>query len=178
MRDSELCSAHARLAGRKTVIDAALRESFLSALGTGVGIAVAASFAGIARSTAYNWLEQGEEELNAGVAVADSEFVAFLDGVTRTRATVQVRLAGYALTAASSTESKKDGRIALQMLEALAPNEWGRNRIVHHEHSGQIDLLDGAQPVDVPRADRMRILEILRASQQPVIEGTVVGEDG
>jgi len=175
MRDSTLCSAHARLAGRKSVIDSKLRESFMSALGTGVGIQVAAAFAGIAYRTAYNWLERGEQELAGGVSEEDSEYVAFLQGVTRTRAEVQVRLAGYALSAAAKTDSGRDGRIALQMLEALAPAEWGRNRIVHHEHSGQIDLLDGAQPIDLPRTDRLRIVEIVRASQeQPAIETTGV----
>ena len=173
MRDRDVCSAHAGKVGRPTVIDAELRERFMNGLQTGVGIATAAAYAGISRSTAHAWLTRGEQEQAAGTTPETSEFVAFLDGVTRTRASVQVRLAGRVMLAATS-DVPGDGHLALKMLERLAPTDFGAHRVVQHEHThgGHIstELLGGRQPVEIPRVTREKIVALLEA--EAPVEGT------
>lgn len=167
-----MCSAHAGKAGRPTVIDAALREQFMAALATGVGVGVAAAFAGIGRSTAHGWLARGEKEAAAGVTAETSEFVAFLDGVTRTRASVHVRLAAAITSAASG-----DWRAAAWMLERLAPEEFGKHRITQPEQhtyaGGSVvdELLGGRQPVDIPLKTRKAIVALLRESEAEATAG-------
>jgi hypothetical protein len=146
------------------MIDAALREQFLSALATGVGVGVAASFAGIGRSTAHGWLARGEKEAAARVTAETSEFVAFLDGVTRTRAGVQVNLAARMMNAVNT--GKGDGKLALAMLERLAPSDWCVHKTTvqnEHQQDGSIamELLGGRQPVDIPLEKRERIIALL-----------------
>lgn len=173
MRGRDVCSVHARKAHRPTVIDADLRERFMQGLATGVGIQTAAAYAGIGRSTAHGWLDRGEQEQAAGATAETSEFVAFLDGVTRTRAQVQVRLAGRVLLAAT-TDADGDGHLALKMLERLAPADFGAHQVVQHEHGGSIavDLLGGKQPVDTPLALREEIAAVIEKHAASTIDGT------
>ncbi len=140
----------------------------MQGLASGVGIAQAAAYAGIGRSTAHAWLDRAEKEQAAGITAETSEHVAFLDRVTRTRATVQVRLAAE-IQLAGREGSKGDWRAAAWILERLAPAEFGRHQTPQpeHHHTGRVSeqLLGGRQPVDVPLATRERIITLLEESE-------------
>lgn len=167
-------SSHAGKAGRKSVLNPELQDRFLRGLASGVGIAEAAAYAGIGRSTAHAWLDRGEKEQAAGITAETSEFVAFLDGVTRTRATVRVQLAAE-IQRADREGSKGDWCAAAWMLERLAPAEFGRNATVQNEHSqtGGVseELLGGRQPVDISLKTRDAILALIDEAEAEATAG-------
>jgi hypothetical protein len=164
MRGRDVCSSHAGKAGRKSILKPELQDRFLRGLASGVGVAQAAAYAGIGRSTAHAWLDRGEKEQAAGITAETSEFVVFLDRITRTRATVRVQLAAE-IQRAGCEGSKGDWRAAAWMLERLAPAEFGGHATVQHEHSqtGHVsdELLGGRQPVDIPMKTREAIIALI-----------------
>lgn len=168
-----MCSAHGGRNGRKSRLDSELEARFLRGLTAGVGIAAAAAYAGIGRSTVHVWLERGEKEDAAGITAETSEYVAFLNRVTRTRATVHVQLAAQVIAAASS-DTAGDWRAGAWMLERLAPAEFGRHQVTQHEHSPtehiSDELLGGRQPVNVPLETREKIIALLEEAEAGVVE--------
>jgi hypothetical protein len=177
MRDRDVCSSHAGKTGRKSILNSDLQDRFMRGLAFGVGIAQAAAYAGIGRSTAHAWLDRAEKEQAAGITAEASEFVAFLDRVTRTRATVQVQLAAQIRAAARTGDG--EWRAAAWMLERLAPAEFGRHATVQHEHTQTShvseELLGGRQPVDIPLEKREAIIALLEEAEAEAPEGDTVG---
>lgn len=172
IRGEDVCSSHAGKTGRKSILNSEIQDRFMRGLASGVGVAEAAAYAGIGRSTAHAWLDRGEKEAAAGKTAEDSEFVAFLDRVTRTRATVRVQLAAQIQRAAredTKGDWQGDWRSAAWMLERLAPAEFGRHATVQHEHTQPArvsdELLGGRQPVDVSLKTRKKIIALLRADK-------------
>jgi hypothetical protein len=173
MRDRDVCKQHSGDAdiGQHGKLVPEVQARFLQALQTGVGIAPAAAFAGISVSTVYNWIERGEQEQAAGKT---SKFVEFLEGTTRTRASVRVRLAGLIAGA-----SGRDWRAAAWMLERIAPDEFGRHRVEQHEHNhtGHVseELLGGRQPVDIPLKTREAIIALIDEAEAEATAGDAEG---
>jgi hypothetical protein len=174
----DVCSSHAGKTGRKSILNPKLQDRFLRGLASGVGVAEAATYAGIGRSTAHAWLDRAEKEQAAGITAKTSEYVAFLDGITRTRAMVRVELAAQ-LRAAAVRETKGDWRAAAWMLERLAPAEFGRHATVQHEHSqtGHVseELLGGRQPVDIPWKTRQAIIALIDEAEAEATAGDAEG---
>ncbi len=161
MRGRRVCKQHSGDAnvGRRRKFTPEVRACFLEAIGCGVGIDTAAAFAGVSASTVHNRITRGEQEQAAGKT---SEFVEFLEGLTRTRASVHVQLASQIQRA-----GEKDWRANAWMLERLAPDQFGRHRVAEDEHGQHRpiseELLGGRQPVNVPRETREKIIALLEA---------------
>jgi transposase-like protein len=162
MRGREVCKQHFGDAnvGQRCKLASDIEARFFETIETGIGVEPAAASAGLSSSTIYNWIRRGEQEQTAGEA---SEFVEFLERLTRARASVHVRLA-ESLTRAAATG---DWRAAAWMLERLSPEDFGKHRLTQptpeHRVSVADELLGGRQPVEVSRETREKIIALLDA---------------
>ncbi|GAB2468186.1 hypothetical protein GCM10027187_40470 [Streptosporangium sandarakinum] len=157
--------------GRPTKLTPELADRFVQALEEGNSIRRAAALTGITRSTAHAWIAQGEAD------DAPPEFSDFSDRVTRARTRVMGDLFNAAMQdAIGGVEIKRtvrpdgseetqvtppNGKVALQMMALLDPEEWLPRKAV--ELSGP-----GAGPVEVShQADVVEgILARVRAARE------------
>jgi hypothetical protein len=172
MRGRDVCNVHAGKTdtGRPSKLDSEITNRVLAALESGVGIVRAAAHAGVAASTVHNWLQQGDADQQAGT---ESDRAAFLDRVTRTRANVAVRLAAQ-LQRAGRENVDGDWRANAWLLERLAPDEFGQHQVVEHVGSVELEILGGAQPVDVPAGKRERMIAIMLEDEPEPVDAEVV----
>lgn len=140
--------------GRPTKLTPELADRFVTAMEQGHSITRAAALCGITRGTAHAWLAKGQEDDPS----TPPEFSDFSDRVTRARTEVMGKLFNAALEdALGGVEVKRtvrpdgseetqvtppNGKIALQMMALLDPEEWTPRKAL--EVSGP-----GSGPVEV-----------------------------
>ena len=125
--------------GRPTKLDYKVQEKIVQAIKAGNYIETAAAYAGISKSTLYDWLKRGEREKqrvakNPRYKIRKSEkiYVEFSDAVEKALAEAEVRdvlLIGKA--------AEEQWQAAAWRLERKFPDRWGRRVI---EHSGDINI--------------------------------------
>ena len=125
--------------GRPTKLDYKVQEKIVQAIKAGNYIETAAAYAGISKSTLYDWLKRGEREKqrvakNPRYRIRKSEkiYVEFSDAVEKALAEAEVRdvlLIGKA--------AEEQWQAAAWRLERKFPDRWGRRVI---EHSGDINI--------------------------------------
>lgn len=125
--------------GRPTKLDYKVQEKIIQAIKAGNYMETAAAYAGISKSTLYDWLKRGEREKqrvakNPRYKIRKSEkiYVEFSDAVEKALAEAEVRdvlLIGKA--------AEEQWQAAAWRLERKFPDRWGRRVI---EHSGDINI--------------------------------------
>ncbi len=128
--------------GRPLKITSEIQAKIVDAIKAGNYIETAAAYAGIHKSTLYDWLKRGEREKQrvAGtkkkIAKKEEAFVIFSDAVEKALADAEVRDVMLIAKAA-----QVDWKAAAWRLERKFPDKWGRKDRVDAEvkHSGQID---------------------------------------
>lgn len=125
--------------GRPTKLNYEVQEKIVQAIKAGNYIETAAAYAGISKSTLYDWLKRGEREKqrvakNPRYRIRKSEkiYVDFSDAVEKALAEAEMRdvlLIGKA--------AEEQWQAAAWRLERKFPERWGRRVI---EHSGDINI--------------------------------------
>jgi hypothetical protein len=110
MAGADRCSAHLRIAHRKTTLTPQLAEQLALLLRTGVPLATAAAAVNVSRSTMYRWLARPEPT-----------YVSFRERVEQSRAQGEV-----ALVLQIARDSTTRWQSAAWLLERLAPEVYGR----------------------------------------------------
>jgi hypothetical protein len=135
--DTEPTQYDTGVMGRRTLLTAETQALIVEALAAGNYLETAAQYAGIAKSTLYNWLDRGRTEIERLNLDADAEpnakeakYVEFVDAVEKTRAQSEVR--AVALIRKAAMEGT--WQAAAWYLERSHPQKWGRMQKV--EHSG------------------------------------------
>lgn len=105
-------------AGRPTKFNPEVAETILAAVRKGCYLHVAAAAAGVGRRTLNKWLERGK-----GEAEEDSPYREFRQGYLKARA-----LARIDLELRVNEDGKIDGKMALEILSRLWPEEWSAHR--------------------------------------------------
>lgn len=125
--------------GRPIKLNNQIRDSVASALRAGNYIETAAAYAGINKTTLYDWLKRGEREKqriesNPGAKARKSEalFVDFSNAVQKAMADAEVRDVATIVRA-----SAENWQAAAWRLERKYPDRWGRRKL-EVDVSGQI----------------------------------------
>ena len=129
------------MAGRPTKLTPQVQARIVQAIVGGNDITVAAAYAGIGKTTFYEWLERGRKEAARLAASSrakpkDSEtpFAEFADAIQKAQADAETR--NVALIAKAAQEGTWTA--AAWWLERKHPDRWGRKERI--EHSGHIDV--------------------------------------
>lgn len=110
---SDRCSAHLRLAGRKTSLTPAISQRIVQLLQGGVSLSVAYQAAGVPKRTFYDWYERGED--------GPPLFRVFREAIDTARAE------GEAVLAATIAKAAPDHwQAAAFLLERMYPERWAR----------------------------------------------------
>ena len=125
--------------GRPTKLNYKVQEKIVQAIKAGNYIETAAAYAGINKSTLYDWLRRGEREKqrvekNPRYRIRKSEkpYVEFSDAVEKALAEAEVRD-----VLLISKAAEEQWQAAAWRLERKFPDRWGRRVI---EHSGDINI--------------------------------------
>lgn len=125
--------------GRPTKLNYKVQEKIVQAIKAGNYIETAAAYAGINKSTLYDWLRRGEREKqrvekNPRYRIRKSEkpYVEFSDAVEKALAEAEVRD-----VLLISKAAEEQWQAAAWRLERKFPDRWGRRVI---EHSGDISI--------------------------------------
>ena len=125
--------------GRPTKLDYKVQEKIIQAIKAGNYMETAAAYAGISKSTLYDWLKRGEREKqrvakNPRYRIRKSEkiYVDFSDAVEKALAEAEVRD-----VLLISKAAEEQWQAAAWRLERKFPDRWGRRVI---EHSGDINI--------------------------------------
>lgn len=125
--------------GRKVAITPEIIENVIFSLKAGCYIETAAAYAGISRSTLYQWMKRGQREKRrlqkkrTRPYVSEAQFVIFVDAITRAMAESEVRDVSVIAQAANGgykyTEKKvkKDSNgniISEELVEKTAAPQW------------------------------------------------------
>jgi hypothetical protein len=130
MSKSHLVDTQPTLLGRRSrLLDTRVKERIVKATRAGLSPSSTADYAGIGRSTYFDWLRRGRvasESMAAGVHVGASElpFLDLLDSIRQIRADIEVE------TLRVIENSAKEGqwRAAAWLLERAFPQRWGPSR--------------------------------------------------
>ena len=130
--------------GRPSKLTPAVHDIIVQALASGCYRETAATCAGIAVSTFYNWMERGEADIEHGKKTPYMELVEAIN-----KAEAQAELDALEMIRKAAP---KNWNAAAWMLERKNPAKWGRRTAV--EHSGSIDpgLEHGAKIADAVSA--------------------------
>ena len=127
--------------GRPTKLNFDTHNKIISAIRAGNYIETAAAYAGINKSTLYDWLKRGEREKqrvaqNPRYKIRKSEipYVEFSNAVEKALAEAEVR--DVAIIAKAAEEQ---WQAAAWRLERKFPDRWGRKNL-NIEHSGEIGI--------------------------------------
>ncbi len=134
---------------RRSKLTPETQQAIVNALNSGNWLETAASYAGIAPATLYNWLERGRNERDRidndeDARPEEAHYVEFLEAVEKARSQAQVRAVGLIQKAAI------DGtwQAAAWFLERSNPQHWGRY------HRMEVTGKDGgAVEIDVTRLE-------------------------
>lgn len=125
---------------RPTKLTKKLQDKICNAIRAGNYIETASAYAGISKSTLYDWLKRGEREKvrvskNSRARIRKKEriYVEFSDAVEKALADSEVRDVAIIANAA-----KENWQAAAWRLERKFPNKWGRRFKADVEHSGQV----------------------------------------
>lgn len=125
--------------GRPSKISNEIKHKIITAIRAGNYIETASAYAGISKSTLYDWLRRGEREKqrvekNPRYKIRKSEqpFVDFSDAVEKALAEAEVR--DVAIIAKAAEEQ---WQAAAWRLERKFPDRWGRKVI---EHRGSLEV--------------------------------------
>ena len=122
------------MAGRKGILEyyPEKAERFLEALRAGNYASVSCDFAGFHEASLYRWLQQGEEDIEAGNVTVYSEFCeAYKKADTRAEYRAILTVSNAALT---------DWKAAMTYLERRRPERWGRRDALKVDQSGTVDV--------------------------------------
>ena len=124
---------------RPTKLNTETQEKIVSAIRAGNYIETAAAYAGIHKSTLYDWLKRGEREKQRvaknpryRIKKDEQQFVEFSDAVEKALAEAEVR--DVAIIGKAAEEY---WQAAAWRLERKFPHKWGRKVI---EHSGSLEV--------------------------------------
>lgn len=122
---------------RPTKLDADTQHQIVTAIRAGNYIETAAAFAGISKSTLFDWLKRGAREKarvsnnpRAKIRKREAPFVEFSDAVEKALAEAEVRDVAIIGKAA-----EEQWQAAAWRLERKFPDRWGRR--VGVEHTGK-----------------------------------------
>lgn len=116
--------------GRPIKLTKELEKKITDVIRAGNYIETAAAFAGIHKSTLYDWLKRGEREkqrvhgTNRKISNKEQPFVDFSDAVEKALAEAEIRD-----VMRISEASKTDWKAAAWRLERKFPDKWGRKTI-------------------------------------------------
>ena len=160
-----------------TKLNYKVQEKIVQAIKAGNYIETAAAYAGINKSTLYDWLKRGEREKqrvekNPRYRIRKSEkpYVEFSDAVEKALAEAEVRdvlLIGKA--------AEEQWQAAAWRLERKFPDRWGR-RVLDVEHKGSLEVKNDdirriEQQLEKDDESRELLKEFFRRSKE-------IGEDG
>lgn len=163
--------------GRPTKLNYEVQEKIIQAIKAGNYMETAAAYAGINKSTLYDWLKRGEREKqrmgkNPRYRIRKSEkpYVEFSDAVEKALAEAEMRdvlLIGKA--------AEEQWQAAAWRLERKFPDRWGR-RVLDVEHKGSLEVKNDdirriEQQLEKDDESRELLKEFFRRSKE-------IGEDG
>lgn len=126
---------------RPTKLNAETQERIITAIRAGNYIETAAAYAGINKTTLYDWMKRGEREkqrvakdARLKIRKAEQPFVEFSNAVQRALAEAEVR--DVAIIAKAAEEQ---WQAAAWRLERKFPEKWGKRQI-EIEHKGQVEV--------------------------------------
>ena len=168
--------------GRPTKLNYKVREKIVQAIKAGNYIETAAAYAGINKSTLYDWLKRGEREKqrvakNPRYRIRKSEkiYVEFSDAVEKALAEAEMRdvlLIGKA--------AEEQWQAAAWRLERKFPDRWGR-KVIEHKGSLEVKNDDSIKRIErqLEQDDESRELlkEFFRRSKEISDNGEGISED-
>ena len=126
---------------RPTKLNKVVESKIISAIRAGNYIETAAAYAGINKSTLYDWLKRGEREKQrvqktpgGRIRKKETPFVEFSNAVEKALAEAEVRDVAIIAKAAED-----QWQAAAWRLERKFPDRWGK-RNVEIEHKGQVEV--------------------------------------
>ncbi len=127
--------------GRPSKISNEIKHKIITAIRAGNYIETASAYAGISKSTLYDWLRRGEREKQRAeenprykIRKSEKPYVEFSNAVEKALAEAEVR--DVAIIAKASEEQ---WQAAAWRLERKFPDRWGRKRL-DIEHSGEVGI--------------------------------------
>jgi hypothetical protein len=147
--------------GRRSKLTPKLQEVIVHLIEQGNYDSTAAAAAGIAPSTFYRWLEQGE-------AASSGRYREFWEAVSCARAMAEV----YAVSVVRTAADSGDWRAALEWLARKAPERWARNRteaVPGEQTVKTVSVTIGSDP-ETPAERAGRLGRLRRASEEKEIE--------
>ena len=167
---------------RPTKLNADTHKRIVSAIRAGNYIETAAAYAGIHKSTLYDWLKRGEREKQRvaknpryRIKKDEQQFVAFSDAVEKALAEAEVR--DVAIIGKAAEEY---WQAAAWRLERKFPHKWGRKVI---EHSGSLEVKHNddikriEKQLETDAESRELLKEFFRRSREHSDTGTDTGEN-
>lgn len=130
--------------GRKTKLTPELQNKICDAIRMGNYIETAAAYAGVNKTTLYDWLKRGarerervEKNPSAKIKKSEAPFVEFSNAVEKALADAEVRDVLIIANAA-----KENWQAAAWRLERKFPERWGRKDKVQADvnHSGNMQV--------------------------------------
>lgn len=128
--------------GRPAKINNEIQEKIIKAIQAGNYIETAAAYAGINKSTLYDWLKRGEREKQRvaknskyKIRKQEAQFVEFSNAVEKALADAEMRdvlIIGKA--------AEEQWQAAAWRLERKFPDKWGRRDKINMEHAGNIKV--------------------------------------
>lgn len=110
--------------GRPTKLTPELQRSIVELVELGNYAEVAAQACGVAKTTFYRWMQQGEDAQAAGKRSIHRDF---REAVTRARAKAQTYYVGLLLR---NADERSDSRAIIEYLARTDPARWGRKDVV------------------------------------------------
>lgn len=118
-----------RRPGRPSKLTPEVREAILQAFRLGATVKIACGATGIHEATFYSWMAKGLEAVEAGRY--RGQYAEFYEEVQRARNRGDLELLALARKA-----SKKDGRLALELLSRRHPEAYARQDRTTVRHTG------------------------------------------
>jgi transposase len=132
--------------GRPTKLTQDIQDKITLCIRGGNYAETAAAYAGIHKSTFYDWLKRGEREIQrllndpkAKPRKAEASFVEFSDAVEKAMTEAEMRDVAVIMAA-------RDWKAAAWHLERRQPQKWGRSDklqlegSLEHEHKGEVEV--------------------------------------
>jgi transposase len=156
MSKSLAISGDAARRGRRTrLLEKSVMQRVVEATRAGLTASATADYAGISRSTFFDWMRRGRQAsdaFDAGDLVADSElpFLEFLDEIRRIKAVTEVGI----LAVIEDSAARGNWRAAAWLLERSRPETWGPppRRVAPVEPDPRVD------PAELER----KVMQVLR----------------
>jgi hypothetical protein len=105
-----------RSPGRPTSLTADVKDAIVALVKSGNDVKTACAVVGVGRATYYRWMARGRSDEPGHAA-----YRVFAEEVDKARAVAETRL-----VAVLADASRLDWRVALERLERMYPERWGR----------------------------------------------------